>query len=315
MRKALLVGIDDYPHSPLQGCVNDALAMAEVLHQNEDRSPNFSCKTLVSSDTQVTASRLVEQTTELFRYEADIALFYFSGHGIQNEAGWHLVTQEATQYDPGVDMTDIVEIANNSKVREKIIIIDCCESGGMGISSLLKEDSSVIPRGMTILASSASNQPSVERNGAGEFTDIVVEGLKGEAADILGRVTISGIFNLADTLLGPWEQRPQFKANLSTGVSLRNCHPKIDLEILRKLPEYFEQLNTFHPLSPHYDESLEPRDPEKEAIFSDIRALARVGMVVPIGEKYLYWAAFNNKSCGLTSLGRFYWKLAQKKLI
>ena len=31
MRKALIVGLDNYPECPLTGCVNDAVAVADIL--------------------------------------------------------------------------------------------------------------------------------------------------------------------------------------------------------------------------------------------------------------------------------------------
>jgi hypothetical protein len=42
MKKALIVGIDNYQSSPLKGCVNDANAIAKTLETNGDDSPNFS---------------------------------------------------------------------------------------------------------------------------------------------------------------------------------------------------------------------------------------------------------------------------------
>ena len=44
MRKALIVGIDNYTQCPLHGCCNDADAVARVLEENGDGSPNFSAK-------------------------------------------------------------------------------------------------------------------------------------------------------------------------------------------------------------------------------------------------------------------------------
>ena len=41
MRKALVVGIDDYPNAPLTGCVNDAEKIAALLKTNGDGKPNF----------------------------------------------------------------------------------------------------------------------------------------------------------------------------------------------------------------------------------------------------------------------------------
>lgn len=44
MRKALIVGIDNYTQCPLHGCCNDAEHMAQELSCNGDGSPNFSVK-------------------------------------------------------------------------------------------------------------------------------------------------------------------------------------------------------------------------------------------------------------------------------
>ena len=44
-RKALVVGIDDYPGDySLNGCVNDAKEIKNLLETNEDGSPNFEVK-------------------------------------------------------------------------------------------------------------------------------------------------------------------------------------------------------------------------------------------------------------------------------
>ena len=48
MRKALVVGIINYPISPLTGCVNDANSIANVFESNGDGSPNFSIKLVTS---------------------------------------------------------------------------------------------------------------------------------------------------------------------------------------------------------------------------------------------------------------------------
>ena len=41
LRKALVVGIDNYSTSPLRGCINDANAVASILKTNGNGSPNF----------------------------------------------------------------------------------------------------------------------------------------------------------------------------------------------------------------------------------------------------------------------------------
>jgi hypothetical protein len=41
MKKALIVGINNYPTSPLHGCINDVTEVANLLETNGDGSRNF----------------------------------------------------------------------------------------------------------------------------------------------------------------------------------------------------------------------------------------------------------------------------------
>ena len=50
-------------------------------------------------------------------------------------------------------------------------------------------------------------------------------------------------------------------------------------------------------------------------IFSDLQKLEGIGLVVPVGEDHMYFAAMNSKSCALTSIGKQYWRLVNSHLI
>ena len=41
MKKALIVGLNNYPGRELEWCNNDAIAMTELVESNGDGSPNF----------------------------------------------------------------------------------------------------------------------------------------------------------------------------------------------------------------------------------------------------------------------------------
>ena len=84
MKKALVVGIDDYPTSPLNGCVNDAVAVGNTLETNGDGSPNFSVRLLTSNQLDISTACLSEAIADLFTGDADTALLFFAGHGIIN---------------------------------------------------------------------------------------------------------------------------------------------------------------------------------------------------------------------------------------
>lgn len=72
MKKALVIGIDDYAASPLHGCVNDAVAVANMLEKNGDGSPNFDVKLLTSNNCTVNCEDLSENIEALFQGGADM---------------------------------------------------------------------------------------------------------------------------------------------------------------------------------------------------------------------------------------------------
>ena len=49
-----------------------------------------------------------------------------------NDLGGYLVTQDATQYDEGVALQEVLKLANDSKVHEVVVLLDSCFSGAMG---------------------------------------------------------------------------------------------------------------------------------------------------------------------------------------
>jgi len=102
-RRALVVGIDDYPQAPLSGCVKDATAMTNLLARNGDESPNFDVRLVTSQEASITRASLRSQIHDSFSFdEAEIALLYFAGHGTENDLDGYLVTPDATAYDEGV---------------------------------------------------------------------------------------------------------------------------------------------------------------------------------------------------------------------
>jgi Caspase domain len=312
MRRALVVGIDDYASAPLAGCVNDANAVAALLAKHHDGSPNFDVKLLDAPPGRVTRPVLRENIEQLFEKPADIALFYFSGHGTENNLGGFLVTQDAARYDEGVALTDVLTFANRSPVREVVILLDSCHSGTLGQLPAIENDKANIREGVTIITASRSSEVAVETGGMGLFTSLVVAAFEGGAADAVGRVTVASVYDYVEESLGPWDQRPLFKSHVSTLVSLRNAKPAIDVAILRRLPEWFPRPDADFGLDPSYEPDAEPPDEEHERIFRYLQRCRAAKLVEPVGEAHMYYAAMNSRSCRLTPLGRHYWRLANE---
>lgn len=311
MRRALVVGIDDYPWAPLMGCVADATAVAGVLRSHADGSPNFDSQVLTAPAQVISRATLRERIDALFGAPADIALLYFSGHGTENNLGGYLVTPDAHRYDEGVPMSDVLTLANRSRAAEVVIILDCCNSGALGQVPAIDNDQAMLREGRTVLAASRAAEAAVEVDGRGLFTTLLCDALAGGASDPVGNVTVASVYAYVDQSLGAWEQRPLFKSHVSTLSPIRRNEPAVPLDILRQLPKWFPQADSVFPLDPSYEPEAEPRDPDHEGVFANLQRCRAARLVEPDGEEHMYWAAMHFRGCRLTALGRHYWRLAE----
>lgn len=319
MRKALVVGINNYSFQPLQACVNDATAIADLLRIDGFGNPNFDV--LLEIDPPTKAS-LKGSIRSLFSGDPDIALLYFSGHGDLDDIGGYIVTPDATQDDVGVSMSEILSMVNNSKAKNRIIILDCCHSGFFG--KTYSTAASEIREGVTILTASRDFEPAVEDliMGHGIFTNLLIDALRGGAADLKGHITPGSVYAYIDQALGSWDQRPVFKTNITRFTSLRSVPPQIPTGTLRKLIAFFPSSDFEFPLNPSFEDTntteikhnvLEPyADPSNVTIFKMLQKLQSVGLVVPVDEEHMYFAAMKSKSCKLTALGHHYWRLVKE---
>lgn len=313
MRRALIIGINNTHHAvPLKGCAFDARQVDKVLTKHHDGARNFDTLLLTDPHETVTKSTLRDHLQKLFTHPADVALFYFAGHGIVDKTGAYLMTSDARKNDEGVSMELVISLANDSPAREKIIILDCCHSGAAGSSGILGDSRSHLAEGVSIITASQREEPAVENSNGGVFTTLLCDALEGGASDIRGNVTPSSIYTYVDEAMGAWDQRPMFKTNVSRLIYLRKCAPAVDLEILRKIPDYFSNPDEEYPLDPSYEPEAKPSDPEHEEIFGHLQKYRSVNLVKPVGEEHMYFAAMNSKSCRLTPLGRQYWRLAKE---
>lgn len=315
MRKALIVGIDKYPNNPLSGCENDATNISSLLQKHQDKSPNFAVETLKSSELTIDRATLRRKIEQLFDGNNDISLLYFSGHGYVKSTGGYLVTVDAKKYDEGISMDEILNLANNSRAKDKIIILDCCFSGNFGSPVVINNGSSMIAEGVSILTASRSDEAAIESGGSGLFTSLVLDALGGGAADLRGEITPGSVYAYVDQALGPWDQRPLFKTNIARFTSIRKVSPPVALEVLRKIIEYFDTPESLYRLTPAYEFTELVKEDSKVEIFKNLQKYASVGLVVPVGEEHMYFAAINSKACRLTAYGRHYWRLVKENRI
>ena len=311
MRKALVVGIDDYPNNSLNGCVNDALRVSHLLETNEDDSPNFEVRTFTQPKDEISKGFLKGQLEKLFEDPAELALFYFSGHGYISSTGGVIVTPDHERNDEGVKMDTIITFANESSARERIIILDCCFSGQVGESLLIGGNHSILSQGVSIITASRGDQPAAEVSGEGVFTSLFCDALEGGASDVIGNIKLANVYAYIDEALGAWDQRPVFKTNVSRFSTIRKSKPYLSLEVLRFLPDYFPNPDYSFDLDFSYEPDATPENEENEKIFRHLQKYRDCRLLEPIGAEHMYYAAMNDEACRLTPLGKQYWRLAR----
>jgi hypothetical protein len=313
VRRALLVGIDNYPFGPLGGCVADVEALALLLERHDDGTKNFDVRRLTGPPNSINRPALRAALTELFSQPAEVALFYFSGHGSENDLGGYLVTVDAQAYDEGVPMADVIGLANKSIVSETVIVVDCCHSGHLGNSSPVgPRDANVkaeISEGVSILTASRSTEPAIEVGGRGLFTTLLCFALEGGAADVVGRTKIASIYSYIDESLGSWQQRPLFKSHVTSLLSLRSCDPVIPLDKLRRIVEFFPERESQFSLDPTFERSDVAADAENVAKYDLLAAFRNARLIEVATHDHMYFAAVESGAVRLTQLGRHYWRL------
>lgn len=324
MRIALIVGINYYEHgSPLFGCVDDAHEVKAVLARHDGGAVNFDCRMLTGSGPtdRVDRGNLKDHIEKLFKADADIALFYFAGHGHIEATGGYLLATDSRRGDEGVSLSEILIYANQSPAKNKIIILDSCHSGIAGSTPSAVPLAS-LSEGLTVLTASTKDQYATEENGRGVFTMLLVDALNGSAANLTGDITPGSVYAHIDQSLGSWEQRPVFKTNVKQFVSLRTVSPPIATSDLQRITEFFPSPGFEFALDPTYEPEIKgrepgmpPPNPENTRTFAILQKYNRLNLLVPVGVQHMWNAAMESKACRLTALGEHYRRLVGKNRI
>lgn len=324
MRIALIVGVNYYEHGgSLFGCVDDAHAVKTVLERHGDGSINFDCKLLTGTgpSDRVKRNDLKDCVADLFKTKAEIALFYFAGHGHIEATGGYLFASDSRRGDEGLSLAEVLTLANASPAQNKVVILDSCHSGIAGTPPG-HADLAALSEGLTVLTASTADQYATEENGRGVFTTLLVDALHGGAANLTGDITPGSVYAHIDQSLGAWEQRPVFKTNVRQFVSLRKVPQAIELEDLRRIAEFFPTRGFEFQLDPSFEPELKGRDPgmppphpENTRNFAILQRYNRLNLVVPVGAPHMWHAAMQSMTCKLTVLGEHYRRLVEKRRI
>ncbi|MEV5650226.1 caspase family protein [Nocardia sp. NPDC052254] len=229
-RRALLLGIETYADSrfaPLPSIRADLSLLGQaLLHRH------IGAFSEVRPVTDCTAERMCTEIAEFLGSceEDELALLYISGHGtrlVQVNSEFHFVTAD-TDFDniaaTAVGAQFVNDALESCAARQKILMIDCCQSGGFAVGLRAADrDEDATEKGATaasptpVLRSNGvfvlSSSRATEASFAGSpdsaviapslFTGAVVETLRsGDAArPETGEVTVDDLFEYVNQQL------------------------------------------------------------------------------------------------------------------
>ena len=214
---ALLIGVSEYKLDLklLPKAVEDVEAMQKVL---KDRVEGFDeVKILINPD----SLEMTEAIEILFseRNIEDLALLYFSGHGIKDDRGkLYFATPITRKNSKGelikatsVPANFVQEMMGNSRSKQQVVILDCCFSSAFAEGMTPKDDDLVDVQaqlggeGRAILTASTSSRYSFENRTSklSVYTNYLVEGIESGEADLDRNGIVS---------LGEWHEYASKKA-------------------------------------------------------------------------------------------------------
>jgi len=127
-RIALVIGNSSYPNVPLKNPVNDARDLNSAL-----KGLGFEV-TLVADGDMATMSKAVRDFGLAIRKPEVVALFYYSGHGVQYRGANYLIPAKADIQDPdelaysAVNAEQVYAKMESSGDKMNIVILDACRN-------------------------------------------------------------------------------------------------------------------------------------------------------------------------------------------
>jgi len=216
-KHALLIGVSEYPASdlsPLPAAVRDIRALGAVLRHPEMGGFLDANLTLLENPGRLAMEIAIKQ---LFsgRDKDDLALLYFSGHGIKDDTGRLYLATRETRKAPNGELVRATAVAagsvqdnmERSRSQRQVVVLDSCYSGAFPAGFSIKDDGRVDihtqlgGQGRAILSASTSTRYAFEQNDEplSLYTRFLIRGIETGEADgnDNGFVTVSELHEYA----------------------------------------------------------------------------------------------------------------------
>jgi hypothetical protein len=221
--KALIIAVDEYMSAnSLPNTVNDALEIKRLLLE----SPSF----FKEQDVQVFQGSISRRTILLTALKSffesavntDVLFLFWAGHGafINNEG--YFVPFDGDIYSPDISMikmSEVRDLIDQTAATTVLSFFDTCHSGAItrNIQQELLRGLEVKGSGKVLIAACTASEYAADRAGHGAFTDYLIRGLEGEAADRNGDIDVYNLYSYVSKKLNEEisNQNPVIKSTLN----------------------------------------------------------------------------------------------------
>ncbi|HYV91516.1 MAG TPA: caspase family protein [Chitinophagales bacterium] len=217
---AVIVGVGN---PDIAGTINDAKGLAEILKDPQRCAyPEENISLLLDKESVCKNVVGALQSLQNKTSSDSTVIFYFSGHGYEEQLGsqtnYYLITWDANPSDisnTALNGNELSQLLKGIPCRRMLILLDCCHSGGLDDAKAFTITSSKSPMpieaqnllqagtGRVIIASSMANELSFAGNPYSAFTLALIECLAGQ-----GVSKRDGLVRVADIALYAREKVP-----------------------------------------------------------------------------------------------------------
>lgn len=205
--KAFLVAANlsiDTNISDLPNTLNDVREIKRLLTEEPS---NFKESNVQEYTGNIVNKRTISFALQDFFESAsqeDTLLFFWAGHGCLYQGEGYLVPYDGTgQNVTGsmIKMSDVKNWIENSEAKTIITLLDTCHSGSIVRGADLFRGLDITGTGKVIIAACQDYQYAYDRTGHGAFTDYLIQGLSGSAANVNGIIDIYSLYSFITTKL------------------------------------------------------------------------------------------------------------------
>ncbi|PGR79750.1 caspase family protein [Priestia megaterium] len=223
MYKALIIAVDQYINaSHLPNTVNDATEIERLLLE----SPSLFKK----QDVQVIRGSILRKGTlqailnSFFQNASptDVLFLFWAGHGaFLNGEGYFVPYEGDTQFteETMIKMSEVRDLIDQTAASTVLSFFDTCHSGAVARSmhQEMIRGLEVKGSGKVLIAACTESQGAWDRSGHGAFTDYLIRGLEGEAADSNGDIDVYNLYSYVSKKLYDefGNQEPVIKSTLN----------------------------------------------------------------------------------------------------